>query len=56
MVGDLEQVDTAAVCDARGQQLRIHVILDVAHEQEAPLAVAQIEHERRVVDRATVLG
>ena len=56
VMGHLEQVGAPAVRDARGQQLRVDVVLDVAHQQEPAAAVAQVEHDRRVVDGAAVPG
>jgi hypothetical protein len=50
-----EQVDTTAIGDARGEQPRVHVILHVAHQQESALAVAKVQHDRRVVHRPAVV-
>lgn len=39
-MGDLEQVRTATLRDACGQQLLVHVVLHVTHQQEAAGTVA----------------
>ena len=53
MVRDLEQVHPGK---ARGEQLRVHVFLDVAHEQEPLIADASLEHDRHVVDAGPAVG
>lgn len=54
-MGDLEQIGTTARRDARREQLRIDVVLHVAHEQEAARAVAQVQDHGGVVDDTTVV-
>ena len=36
--------------EARPQQLRVDLLLRVAHQQQAPLAEPDVEHDRDVVD------
>lgn len=55
MVGDLEQIDPAVVGDPGRDQPRIDVVLHVAHQQEPARPEAQVQHDRRVVHRATIV-
>lgn len=53
MVGDLQEVQPLVATDAGCHQRRIDVVLDITGQQEAPLAEAEVEDERRVVDGPT---
>jgi hypothetical protein len=52
VVGDLQHVESATVGrrQAGGQELWVDVLLDVAGQQQAPIAKAQVEDERNVID------
>jgi hypothetical protein len=54
-MGDLEQVDPTALGDARGQQVRVDVVLHVAGEQEPPRTEPKVQDHRRVIDGSTVI-
>ena len=53
MVGDLEHVDTG---ESPGEEDRVDAFLDVAGEQEAPLAYLAEEDDRDVVDAGAGVG
>jgi hypothetical protein len=52
VVGDLQHVESATVGRRQpgGQQLWVDVLLDVAGQQQPPIAKAQVEDERNVID------
>jgi hypothetical protein len=50
VMGDLEQVQAAAVCDARRKELGVDRLFDVAREEQAASSKAYVQHGRHVVD------
>ena len=57
MVGNFQDVQRPElVGDARSQQLRVDLLLDVAGEHDPPAAEADVEHDRDVVDASARIG
>lgn len=55
MVRHLEHVDGAAGREAVLEDLRVDLLLHVTRQQHPPLPVADVQHDRDVVDAATFI-